>query len=1700
MTINNDPLHQFGWWSSLKHGGMLISPARLANYFPTQRPNIPRYLADRLRTAVQAQQDSDSGKVQPTLLDTVLENVLGLKSDQWAKSTNVNPSWGQRLITGENLRPRRLWQGPNGAVLPLFTDEVKQIGIGTGRRSVAKVVEWLRKSRLTVALLTNGSQWRLIHAGPDYEAWCEWEIGLWFEEGKPSSQVDALILLLNPDSLTPPDAGKSSKLIAAIQDTRKGQAELSANLGERVRLAVEHMIHSSAEVIDELSPQVEAITPRDIYIAATRLVMRCVVVLFAEARGLLPIAEPIYNDSYSLQGLRTQLDRTAGGRSKDSLRQQVSAWPRLISLFRLIYAGSAHPHLSVRQYGSGLFEPGDAGSTDPVLRAMALFEHPKNAPSDHAVHYILELLTRAWERVPQGRATRVVLSPIDFSDISTEYIGILYEGLLDFQLRRAEAPILFLNIGDQPALPFSELDRMEPEALAKLFEKFKVVDKASADGEEDDSDDADEDDAVEAEEVEADVELDAAEAEPEEIAVAEEEVASGRERQLEQIHAWARRAVEAGKFVKKPKGKNPKPEALSKYEAELDQAAKRLVSRSIFPGEWYLVREGNTRKGTGTFYTRPQLAGPIARRALQELAYVGEVPQTPEQILALKVCDPACGSASFLLSALRFLTQALVESLHHYKRLEPNPSGVIVRLADGQAATQISDETIPKPIGDPDFNDYLRAYLRRHIVERCLYGVDMDALAIELGRLALWIETMDPRLPFGFLDHKLKCGNALVGCWFDCFQDYPAMAWERDGGDSSHEKPVWHFREVFARVKGNPEKQKKRKGDVWTAAIKEHKDKVQAELVQLIRVRREIAFPFFEEKLTPAATQNQLVGVFEKLHSMPIYDYEERRHEYEKYFGPGTAYRHLRNAFDTWCAIWFWPGDQLDLAPMPVDFLKTSSETQALVENLRKKYHFFHWELEFPDVFTAAHRGFDAIIGNPPWEVQKPNSKEFFSNVDPLYRGYGKQEALQRQQLYFEHDAAVETDWLAYSARLKALSNWVKYVAHSFGDQVWLDNKGNKHHDFPLASKFSESAADHATWNAMRQVRQGYADPRHPFQFQGSADLNTYKMFLETGYSLLRQGGRLGLLVPSGIYSDKGSGELRKLFLNQSRWSHLYAFQNERFVFAAVHHSFKVAAVQVEKGGQPGSLKTRFRLGPGDSPESYELEADIPDESGYLQVSVAEIEEFSPHSGAILEIRSYQDLEIVKKLYRNSVLLSDKSHDSWALRFSTEFHMTNDSKLFPPRLKWEEQGYRPDEYGHWLKGNWQPYSGQQNILRRPHGLILSADGVSGIQVGEIEDIALPLYQGAMIHQFDCCASAYRRIEGKRGFKWVPINWTMKRPESQFLMGRRDFNKSEKVVRGVKVAYRRIAPTTNARTFICTPISAVPTGDSIFLLESRRDSLGGFIVSSILNSFTFDWITRQRLVGSNLSYSVIEDLPLVRPGLVSFLERQTASLVWPAIAFARSWMRLKSDLPWKRLWALTAHERMRLRAVVEALIAHGYGIGKDEFGQIMKQCDYPINAVERNEFTRKLDTKGFWRYEKGQSPELRLGVLAQVAFDELCHIGQDGFLSQNDGEGWMLPESVRLADYGLGHDDRANAHQPVAAALGPRFYPWQLEQSVAESWEECERHAEVLDKLLPRAITEPEFQEEAGAAPLVDLFGDPLPTDLFGKLITKSSRR
>ncbi|WP_448604376.1 Eco57I restriction-modification methylase domain-containing protein [Thermoleptolyngbya sp.] len=1686
------------WWTSLKHGGLLIAPAKLTEFFvPERLPPLPFGVGDRLQSDIQRLRNGDEAHLSK-LLDTVLEEVLGLPAGEWLKGNALDAGWAQRSMTRETIKPRRVWLEANGGVLPVFVADGKEqqgrvarLGVGRGKRAVSRVLEWLRKADQKIALLTNGYQWRLIYAGADSEAWCEWDIDLWLEQGRLGPQVTALRLLLGEPSLRPAAPGQPSVLLGAIAASRQVQAQLSGDLGERVRKAVELLIRESAPALDDLLNALPDFAPKDIYkdiyIAASRIIMRCVVVLFAEARDLLPRDNAIYHSSYGIQGLREQLTRQAGGRAAERLRNGYGAWPRLLALFRLIYNGSAHERLPVPRYGGGLFAPGDAASADGVLRALAVLEQSSHPLSDAAVYRILELLCRSRVKVRQGKQSVWVEAPVDFSDLSSEYIGMLYEGLLDFELRRADDAMVFLNLGDQPVLPLARLEGMDDRALAVLVEKLRQAAKPSAedaadDPAEDAADDAAEDatdETLEAGEAEEPGDADSSDSSDSSDLGPDDPAADLRQRALR----WATRAAIAGGLVAKPRSK--KPDAQADYERQVSKVAAQLIARVVLPGEWFLVRWGGTRKGSGTFYTRPQLATPTVWRTLQPLAYT-PVPHTPnpptrwqpkrpEQILALKVCDPAMGSGSFLVSALRFLTEALYESLHAHDCLSQHGDRTLCRLADGAATNSLLEETLPLPPDHPDFEERLKARLKRHIVERCLYGVDINPLAVELARLSLWVETMDAYLPFGFLDHKLKCGNSLVGCWFDQFQDYPVMAWERDAGDKTH-KGV-HFAK-----------------EGWTKEIKRLRNEVvRDELRQLLFDGVQLSV--LENRLveSPAQTHDALVATVEQIHAA-VLNPDQQAADFQS-IRQSPAVQRLKGAFDCWCAVWFWQGSDLQHAPTPLQFANPSPEVSAAVERLAQEYQFFHWELEFPDVFCHAPApgagsgvgvpGFDAIVGNPPWEIQKPNSKEFFSNIDPLYRTYGKQEALDYQQRYFAADPKIEENWLTYCARLKALSNWCKYAAHAFGDDAAAGST------FSLSRQKKEAEQLAEQWRNQRQTRTGYSDPEHPFRYQGSADINTYKLFAELSHALLKDGGRFSLIIPSGIYTDKGTGTLRGLFLNRCEWTHLYAFQNERFVFGAIDHRNKMVVLSVNKGGHTQAVATRFRLGPGDSPEAQELETDILNDSRYLSVPADQINRFSPNTRAILELRTVQDLKILEKMYANGVLLGDDGPQGWGIRYATEFHMTNDSKLFPPRPKWEAQGYRPDEYGHWLKGNWQPYSGEASILKRPEGLVLSVDGEWAIALTEVEDIALPLYQGVMIHQFDFSRKGWISGTGLRAI-WEDIDFENKYWKPQYLIRHQSWLDSSKYSGGLKIGYREVARSTDERSLIGSVLPSIPCGHKVPILELEANkTLDILSLAAVVNSFIFDGLLRNRLGATSISVFLLQEAPI--PALHKFSEKipvlvARLNLLHPR--FAQDWLSLTEinsgacTRVWRSLWAITPYERLRLRCILDAVVAELYGLDLQDFAWILRDCDHPARQVCDSAFARTLEPKGFWRVDKEKDPELRHTVLSLVAFHQLQQIGLDAFLNLNDGEGWMLPDTLRLADYGLGHDDRAKEPQPVAARLGDRFLPWQLAGTPAESWEECERHAETLRRLLgdPRPAKGNDLQSPLQLSVLPDNWG------------------
>ncbi|HDR9076418.1 TPA: hypothetical protein QDA97_005239 [Burkholderia vietnamiensis] len=1661
------------WWSSLKHGGLLIAPDRVASDFAAEPAPLPAWRAERLRRAVTA--FDGSNEQLGVLLDFVLHDLAALPEDQWQKAQAVDACWSLRSFTGALIKPRRLWQGPQGEVLPVFVPDDGasrqfrgRLGVGRSRQLLSRVVEWLRQKQQPLALVTNGRQWRLVHAGQDYDAWCEWDIDLWFVEGAPGPQVTAWRQLISRDALTCTPGQAQGPLLSAILASRKGQADLSAVLGERVRQAVEELITASHGAIEQAQQAGTAPNFADLYVAGSRIVMRCIITLFAEARNLLPVDNPIYQRAYSLEGLRQHLDRRATGRGNERLSQSRSAWPRLMALFTLIHEGSSHEALPVPHYSGSLFAPGDASSKDGIARALALLEGPQNAVTDLHVQRMLRLLTRTRMRVRQGRSIKLVDAPVDFSALSSEYIGILYEGLLDFELKQAAAddPVIFLAVGNEPALALSQLEGMSDAVIKQLFDALKKKDKAGTGDGDDAGDDGDEgeepeegneapdDGAVD----ESDTGTDNDEASPEDGDTAPAE-GSDDDLVLSQDHlaraqAWLERAAVIAGLVKKPRGRRAANAATTDDAQALTKATRSLCARQVAPGQFYLVRWGGTRKGAGTFYTRPQLAAPTVRRALQPLAYepvgtevdprtgltevIAWQPRRPEAILALKVCDPAMGSGSFLAGALRYLTNALVASLYHHKLIERAEDGGVPRMADGQISEVLSDELLKLRPTEEGFEDALRAQLKRHIVERCLYGVDLDPLAVELGRMALWVETMDRDLPFGFLDHKLKVGNALVGTWFDTYRDYPALAWEREGGDKDYQKDkpqnlVNHF---YTDAKG------RKRGDKFTAAIGTRGKAVPEQLVHQLSGQMALG-----GALEAGEVHDELLKVFRKLHRLPVHDSDRRAAVYREEVLANPHYHALKARMDLWCALWFWPGEHIELAPLPQQFGQPSTEALALAARVAAQRRFFHWELEFPDAFTATQQGFDALLGNPPWEIQKPNSKEFFSNHDPLYPAYGKQEALARQIDYFKSTPKLEHEWIAYMGGLKAMSNWVKCVGQPFGDRVVIDKDGKKKHDLNLGGRgrdsFAVSELLHDKWLAQRKKRKGFADSHHPFVHQGSADLNTYKMFLELSHALMRPHGRMGMIVPSGIYTDKGTTNLRELFLDRCDWQWLFGFENRERIFD-IHRSFKFCPLVIQKSGITQAIRVAF------------MRRNVDDwsiaEQHVLAYPRERVREFSPYSTAVLEIRNEQDLSVLQKIYAKGVLLGDQSQQGWGVKFSREFHMTDDSKLFPPRQKWEEKLYQPDEYGHYILGRWQAYSGPEDVLQRAPGVVLSRDKTRSVHVDEVVAVALPLVQGVQFRTMEFLPLEHIGGTGLKA-KWQEHDRGAA-ILAQFFMDLGEARRNN-VPLTPRIGFRPIARTTDTRTLIASVLPGWPCGNSVSLLGvDKPENVGAF--AALFGSLVSDAVLRIRQSGSNVNWFLLAEHPVPRP----FDHAAFRSLV-DAMAFAAIPLRYQAPEFSKRPIPLTDHEILRLRCMVEAISAYSLGLDADDFGYLLRECDLPTALVGNNEFARGLDTKGFWRVDKSLDPELRLTVLSQVAFRDLASRGLDEFLQQNDEQGWMLPEQLRLADYGLGHDERANCYQPVAARLGPRLLPWQEQINFEQDLKARQAHAQLINRLVPR---------------------------------------
>ncbi len=779
---------------------------------------------------------------------------------------------------------------------------------------------------------------------------------------------------------------------------------------------------------------------------------------------------------------------------------------------------------------------------------------------------------------------------------------------------------------------------------------------------------------------------------------------------------------------------------------------------------------------------------------------------------------------------------------------------------------------------------------------------------------------------------------------------------------------------------------------------------------------------------------------YESLHSTSIREPDEQeRHYREKIEGSKTLQR-LKQAMDEWCSIWFWPTNetQLSQVPTPLSFHADDENRAEIVRSLQAAMKFFHWELEFPDVFSGTRWGFDAVVGNPPWENSQPSPYEFFCDYEPLVRTFSRVELLKRMDELFSEVGGLEDDWFTHCGFFKAFSNWISFASDPFAHADDAPNplgRGDEH----LVER----------WKEHRRSRISEHATTRPFQLQ-IGRVFTYKLFLEQSYRLLDSKGRLGMIVPSGLYTDSWSLPLRELFLEKSSWEWLFSFENKKKVFD-IHGSFKFAVVIVDriKRSKNDVLKAAFMV--HDLSEWEKVPPPV------IEFDRSQVPLFAPKSKSLPEIRSQRALDVCKAIYESSSRIGEPWNGS-QVAFNLEFMMNTDAKKFPVRARWEDKGFAPDSFGRWKDG---------------------------------DSIALPLYEGRMIGQFDVLQKGW--ISGRgRSAVWREMGFDFKRFEPQFLMAEETFLGKESIPHTFKIGFMDVTSATNTRTFIACPIARMPCGNKVPTLQLRnlRTTL---LMSAFLNSLGFDFVCRNRFGGTSLNWFIVEELPVphLTAAAVETLDRIAISVARLAFLhrwFAPEWMVIKEscefeDREWKKLWAVTEGDRLRLRIEIDCFASMFYGITPDDFDWIVTE--------DRN------DPKGFWRVDKTLPYEERLTGLSARAFRAL----KDGKWSAETVGQLSNDEFFDL----LGIPELTSTTAAQAKGLsGPLIlkrdgcHSWQPEHFPADdprhgwTWEDCRKDAitllgseEALKEYIAKSVNGQQGAVDGGEEePMFALTNDP----------------
>ncbi|MFW5640877.1 MAG: Eco57I restriction-modification methylase domain-containing protein, partial [Thermodesulfobacteriota bacterium] len=620
------------------------------------------------------------------------------------------------------------------------------------------------------------------------------------------------------------------------------------------------------------------------------------------------------------------------------------------------------------------------------------------------------------------------------------------------------------------------------------------------------------------------------------------------------------------------------------YEGLLEQ---RLVQERIGDGYCLTLRnKKGERKASGSYFTPDSLVEHLVRETVTPL--LESCKNDPHRILALRVVDPAMGSGHFLVK--------VVDNMAWYLTLNCAPI----------------DKDVPDDNGP---NEY--AYWKRLVVENCVFGVDVNPMAVELAKVALWLHTASKGKPLSFLNHHLKFGNSLIGA------DLRDVARPGLMSKAFKSKVVWVPRPMERESIPKAKKTKTKK-----------------------RVSKQLELPFEVNTNLFSGILESVTTILRRPSSTPN-DVKSKRREYETLVEQKLKIH--RVLCDLWCAQWFMAEpDKEGLSvyegvnglyvrvKKACGLMDENAKTEAVDQLMNQPFvrkieqernegygprpmRFFHWQLEFPEVaFTPEGEmkdtfGFDAVVGNPPWDKIKPAKRDFY--------GPFSEEVANRQ-----------------GTSLNALIADLEKETPELADG-W--------------NRYEKAINDTTTFLSQCNLYQHQVTEVDGKRTGGDPDL--FRYFTERAAQCAGSVGRVGFLVPCTLWQGQGCTALRMLLFERCTLHSIYTFENYRKWAFDIDSRFKFTAFVFSNDppAKTHSFPAAFMLR-----DTQVLEGRMTER--VIQLSAGDVKAVSPFSLALIDNKSDGEARFIGKIHKAHPALGSKE-SGWEPVYRRELDMSNDS-------------------------------------------------------------------------------------------------------------------------------------------------------------------------------------------------------------------------------------------------------------------------------------------------------------------------------------------------------------------------------------------------------------------------------------------------------